>query len=176
MKEKYKILAEKKTGKIFFLELYYLIIFAESELKSSLNSINFFHYKAIPTSLTGLSGTDQAKRLYIMISIMYINMSMVFKKRIQRNIMLETSEERIKLLKAGLTGKTIEKLYIENNNFKIVNTPMHIDLFEIDIPQKRNLCKRCEMAVEQARFLCPNMALLRYFSFFGRRPGQQTHT
>ena len=88
--------------------------------------------------------------------------------------MLETSEERIKLLKAGLTGTTIEKLYIENNNFKIVNTPMHIDLFEIDIPQKRNPYKKCEMAVKYATH-CPNMALY-YFSFFGGRPVQKPLT
>jgi hypothetical protein len=33
---------------------------------------------------------------------------------------LETAEERVKLLKAGLSVKTIEILYIESNNFKIV--------------------------------------------------------
>lgn len=41
--------------------------------------------------------------------------------------MLETSQERVKLLKAGITGKTIEKLYILHNNFKIVCLPL---LFE----------------------------------------------
>ena len=35
--------------------------------------------------------------------------------------MLETPEERIKLLKAGVNGKLIEELYITSNNFKIVN-------------------------------------------------------
>jgi hypothetical protein len=33
--------------------------------------------------------------------------------------MLETPEQRIKLLKAGFSGKEIERLYIENNNFKM---------------------------------------------------------
>ena len=32
--------------------------------------------------------------------------------------MLETSEERVRLLKAGIFGKTIEKLYLIKNNFK----------------------------------------------------------
>ncbi|MCE8422599.1 MAG: hypothetical protein J5U19_02845 [Candidatus Methanoperedens sp.] len=35
--------------------------------------------------------------------------------------MLETSEERVRLLKAGIFGKTIERLYLIGNNFKVVN-------------------------------------------------------
>jgi hypothetical protein len=46
--------------------------------------------------------------------------------------MLETTEERVKLLKVGFTGKTIEKLYIDSNYFKIVRTSAIIDLVEID--------------------------------------------
>jgi len=38
--------------------------------------------------------------------------------------MLETSQERVKLLKAGIDGKTIEKLYITYNNFKIIKSPI----------------------------------------------------
>ncbi|MCX9085076.1 MAG: hypothetical protein OIN87_09805 [Candidatus Methanoperedens sp.] len=34
--------------------------------------------------------------------------------------MLETPKERIKLLKAGITGNQIEELYILYNNFKVV--------------------------------------------------------
>ncbi|MCX9089292.1 MAG: hypothetical protein OIN90_17210 [Candidatus Methanoperedens sp.] len=41
--------------------------------------------------------------------------------------MLETTEERVKLLKAGLTGKEIEGLYIVNNNFKIVRNILYYD-------------------------------------------------
>ena len=41
--------------------------------------------------------------------------------------MLESIEARVKLLKAGVDGKTIEKIYIESNNFKVVNKPV---LFE----------------------------------------------
>ncbi len=43
--------------------------------------------------------------------------------------MLETSNERVELLKAGISGKTIEKLYLVCNNFKIVGSPV---LFEPD--------------------------------------------
>ncbi len=46
--------------------------------------------------------------------------------------MLETPEERVELLKAGVTGKTIEELYIMYNNFKIVRTPVRFELVEID--------------------------------------------
>jgi len=35
---------------------------------------------------------------------------------------LETREERVKLLKAGLTGKQIEQIYVKANGFKVVNT------------------------------------------------------
>ena len=47
-------------------------------------------------------------------------------------MMLETPEERVKLLKAGFTGKTIEKLYIHYNNFKIVSNPDFIELIEFN--------------------------------------------
>jgi hypothetical protein len=50
--------------------------------------------------------------------------------------MLETPEERIKLLKAGISGKTIEKLYIKSNNFWIISIPAVIELVELDIPTK----------------------------------------
>ncbi|SNQ59292.1 hypothetical protein [Candidatus Methanoperedens nitratireducens] len=45
--------------------------------------------------------------------------------------MLETSEERVKLLKAGISGMNIEKLYIIYNNFKIIGSPLlfnHADI------------------------------------------------
>lgn len=35
--------------------------------------------------------------------------------------MLETMQERVKLLKTGLSGKCIENLYITGNNMKIIN-------------------------------------------------------
>jgi len=35
-------------------------------------------------------------------------------------MVLETSAERVKLLKGGIDGKAIEKLYVVQNDFKIV--------------------------------------------------------
>ncbi len=73
--------------------------------------------------------------------------------------MLKTSEERIKLLRAGYTGKTIEKLYIQLNNIKIVRTPPLIELVEFDIPQNKT-CMNCEVAVECAQSLHAEGTLL----------------
>lgn len=47
--------------------------------------------------------------------------------------MLETAKERVKLLKKGLSGKEIERLYIEHNNFKINRTPILYEANEFDI-------------------------------------------
>lgn len=44
--------------------------------------------------------------------------------------MLETSIERVKLLKAGIPGDRIETMYIEFNNFKIVQKPVLFDKAE----------------------------------------------
>ena len=44
--------------------------------------------------------------------------------------MLETPQERIKLLKAGFTDKAIEKLYIEGNNFKLARFPVIVEFAE----------------------------------------------
>jgi hypothetical protein len=42
--------------------------------------------------------------------------------------MFETSKERENLLRTGLTCKTIEKLDIESNDFKLVRFPIILDL------------------------------------------------
>ena len=52
--------------------------------------------------------------------------------------MLETRNERVKLLKAGLSGKMIERLYIESNRFRIISFPPVIKLMELDIPFDEN--------------------------------------
>ena len=52
--------------------------------------------------------------------------------------MLETSEERIMLLKAGMDKKLIEELYISSNNIKIVNTTV---FFEADKNPINNTAK-----------------------------------
>lgn len=45
--------------------------------------------------------------------------------------MLETPNERVKLLKAGISGKRIEEIYIAYNNFKIVQSPVICGRVEI---------------------------------------------
>lgn len=52
--------------------------------------------------------------------------------------MLETPKERIELLKIGITGKTIERLYIVYNDIKIIPAPMLFELTEIEssLPEK----------------------------------------
>jgi hypothetical protein len=61
--------------------------------------------------------------------------------------MLETSEERIKLLKTGFTQKQIEEMYIEGNDFKIISPPILVDIVEIEAGRNKNTC---ETAVEAA--------------------------
>lgn len=56
--------------------------------------------------------------------------------------MLETPEERAELLKAGVSGKIIEELYIAHNNFKKVRTPRFFELVEIDTHSNRALTVR----------------------------------
>ena len=46
--------------------------------------------------------------------------------------MLEKAEERVKLLKKGLSQKEIEKLHIEHNNFKVIRTPILYDANKFD--------------------------------------------
>jgi hypothetical protein len=53
--------------------------------------------------------------------------------------MLDIPEERVKLLKTGLSGKEIEKLYIEQNNFKIVCTPILYEVNEFDVLQNKKV-------------------------------------
>jgi hypothetical protein len=44
--------------------------------------------------------------------------------------MLENPDERVKLLKAGISSKKIEELYISNNKFKILYSPILFTLVE----------------------------------------------
>ena len=53
--------------------------------------------------------------------------------------MLETPQERVKLLKAGIDGKTIEMLYIIYNNFKIANNLILIEQVEVNIKENKNM-------------------------------------
>lgn len=52
--------------------------------------------------------------------------------------MLESSKERVKLLKAGIPGKRIETMYIKFNNIKIVQKPV---LFEMVETNSKNIEK-----------------------------------
>lgn len=61
--------------------------------------------------------------------------------------MLKTPEERIRLLIVGFSCKTIEKMYIEQNGFKITNLPLYIELVELEIPDYKKPATS-EMAVE----------------------------
>jgi hypothetical protein len=58
--------------------------------------------------------------------------------------MLETPQERVKLLKAGIDGKTIEKLYLIFNNLNLVRTPLLFELVEITTGKPKNLARSQE--------------------------------
>ena len=53
--------------------------------------------------------------------------------------MLETPKERIKLLKAGITGNQIEELYILYNNFKVVGNQRPIKKIVINTMINKNI-------------------------------------
>jgi len=53
--------------------------------------------------------------------------------------MLETSKERVKLLKAGIIGKKIEELYISANHIKILKYPV---LFELESQEMGKYLKK----------------------------------
>jgi hypothetical protein len=45
--------------------------------------------------------------------------------------MLETSQERIKSLKAGMSPRTMEQLYLLTNNFKVIGIPLLFEAVEV---------------------------------------------
>ncbi len=57
--------------------------------------------------------------------------------------MLETSEERVKLLKAGISGRDIEKLYIIYNNFKLIGSPLLFNHTDIEAGEDKGNSKNC---------------------------------
>ena len=69
--------------------------------------------------------------------------------------MLETSQERVQLLRKGHTQKEIEGLYIKGNNFKMVNLPLLIKL--IEIRENKKMCVNCTKAVGYAQSFCEEM-------------------
>jgi len=74
--------------------------------------------------------------------------------------MLNKSEERVKLLRKGFSQKQIEKLYIKENDFKIVNPTLLFELFEIDAGNNRKMPVNCEAAVDYAQSLCAEVVNL----------------
>lgn len=62
--------------------------------------------------------------------------------------MLETPNERVKLLKAGMSGKRIEELYISRNKIKIVHTSVLYELVEIPNSKSNSFFKGQEAIAE----------------------------
>ena len=62
--------------------------------------------------------------------------------------MLETAQERIKLLKAGISGNQIEELYILYNNFKVVGNQRPIEKIEINTTINNNIAV-CQEATDE---------------------------
>lgn len=46
-------------------------------------------------------------------------------------MVFETPKERVELLKVGITGKTVERLYVVENGFRIARVPPSLELVEI---------------------------------------------
>lgn len=65
--------------------------------------------------------------------------------------MLETSLERVKLLKSGISGKKIEELYISRNKIKIVHSPLLYELVEIH-KSKSNSFVKDQVAIAEMCF------------------------
>ena len=49
---------------------------------------------------------------------------------------LETSQERVKLLKAGISARIIEQLYLRINQIKIVNIPLLFEVVDVEQENK----------------------------------------
>jgi hypothetical protein len=62
--------------------------------------------------------------------------------------MLETAQERIKLLKSGITGNQIEGLYILYNNFIVLGNQRPVEKIEINTTINRNIAVCQEATVE----------------------------
>jgi len=50
--------------------------------------------------------------------------------------MLETTQERVKSLKAGMSAKRMEQLYLISNNFKIIGIPLLYEAVEVSQEDK----------------------------------------
>lgn len=74
--------------------------------------------------------------IYILLAHIYLLSNICTIKVIEVITLLETLQERVKLLKECVDIKTIEKLYLKHNNFKVVHLPLLFDLLEINIDGK----------------------------------------
>ena len=75
--------------------------------------------------------------LLILIMILIKIFASIHEYHLQRKIiMLETSEERVKLLKAGISTRTIEQLYLQSNCYKIIGIPVLFNMVEIILETK----------------------------------------
>jgi len=77
---------------------------------------------------------------------------------VEEKQMLEKSEERVKLLKKGFSQKQIEKLYIKENNFKIVNPTLLFEPVDMEAMNDMKLPINCDAAMEYAQYLCTEVA------------------
>ncbi len=79
-------------------------------------------------------------------------------------MMLDTSEERVRLLKKGMKNKTIEELYIRHNKIEIIRSPILFDFVEnsssncMDSPGSRTIeltraCQRTERDINSINVL-----------------------
>jgi len=75
--------------------------------------------------------------LFILIAIYLLieDTAKMLKKRGEK-LILGTSKERVRLLKNGIKGKTIEELYIRYNNFKIIQSPVLFDFVESSLSDR----------------------------------------
>ena len=73
--------------------------------------------------------------------------------------MLESCGERIKLLRAGLDGKTIEQLYIRYNDLKLITASILKEMDWPDKPRNKNACMNLDVQPECAKSLCTEIAV-----------------
>ena len=90
---------------------------------------------------------------------MYIIYMIVFEKHKfeATKKMLETSEERIKLLKSGLNIKTIEDLYLKNNNIKIICAALLREPVEFERTSEKKHPIKSEIAIDFSTDLCAEL-------------------
>ncbi len=82
--------------------------------------------------------------------------------------------ERVKLLKTGFVQKQIEKLYLEKNNFAMSNTPVIVELIEIN--ENKNERTGNESPAYQQRMVCSDMKNLCKILRFEKSTIQNTKT